>query len=270
MLLRTLIVFVLTVSCGYQADDKTKKTTDPVDPSAAALSAELEPTSVDFTGYISPINISVDGKNYTDGDDFYTKELTRLQAVVDKEYPKYTFSFEADVGLQDLKQGMSVFLVSQNNGYSSETTVDGQGQFNFYIPKTAEKDSYLIRAYKKIGLRLTPDDQTAKEIYWCYNLYAEHTQTLEKASVVLNSFTTNITKYQCSSAAADGIQIPVAVHASADPSLSSGELSDLKNLANGQATVAAETDAANKKIQDAKDAQDLATAAAAAAAANQK
>jgi len=211
LFIKLFMVVVFTVSCGgFQTDENKKLGPDgqPYDDSSAAALSEMKPLSVEVSGYVSPIKISVDGKPYDDGEDFYTQELGRLETLVTKEYPDYTFSFEADVGLRDLKQGLSVFMVSDNDGYADETSVDGKGRFSFYVPTEFSKDNYLIRAYKRIGLRLTPSDETEKEIYWCYNMYAERSKTLDKA-VVLRDFTTKITRYKCSTSTdKSGIQIP--------------------------------------------------------------
>ena len=193
-----MILLLAVSACGYSAKD-TGLAADgqPYDKNekAAALSEKLDSVAVD--GYISPIDIDVDGQSYSDGEDFYTAELSRLEGVVAKEYPGFGMDFEAAVGLRDLKRGMSVYLVSQNDGFSGESKVDGSGKFSFYIPNEYADDTYTLRAYKRIGLRLNPPEGSGKTpTYWCYNMYAERVGTVGK-SVVLREFTTKVTRYQC-------------------------------------------------------------------------
>lgn len=232
------MVFFFMFSCGYnpQTDKNLAPDGQPYDSSGgAALNAE-QSNQVEVSGYVSPVSISVDGKAYEDGEDFYTQELNRLETIVANEYPGYTFALEADVGVRDLKNGLLVFLVSENDGFADESKVDSKGKFSFYVPKTVVSDNYLIRAYKRIGMRLTPPTKDEKEIYWCYNMYAERTKTLEKASVILRDFTTKITRYKCaSSAGTSGLQIPPSQKTSVqeeindDPSLTPEEIADINS-----------------------------------------
>ena len=210
-LLTTIIMMVVfQVSCGSAQDSalsgtKSDKSSsnDPNNKDGSQL-ASGDYFNVD--GYVSPINISVNGKQYKDSEDFYTQEMVRLQADVKKEYAGYTLSFDAAVGLKNFKTGMYVFLVAENdNGVASESYVDGTGKFSFMFDnKVDKKTMYTLRATKRIGLRLTKGQEV---IQWCYNMYAEKEMALETSPVVLRNFATAVTQYQCSDYN-DGIQLP--------------------------------------------------------------
>ena len=203
------MMVIFQISCGSAQDSalngtKSTKSTDPNNTDSSQLATSSDSFNVD--GYVSPINISVNGKQYKDSEDFYTQEMVRLQADVKKEYAGYTLSFDAAVGLKNFKTGMYVFLVAENdNGVASESYVDGTGKFSFmFDSKVDKKTMYTLRATKRIGLRLTKGQEV---IQWCYNMYAEKEMALETSPVVLRNFATAVTQYQCSDYN-DGIQLP--------------------------------------------------------------
>lgn len=198
------MMVALQVSCGSIQDEALKGTTNSSNDPNSQLLADGSFFNVD--GYVSPINISVNGKQYRDSEDFYTQEMARLQADVKKEYAGYSLSFDAAVGLKNFKTGMYVFLVAESeNGVASESYVDSTGKFSFMLDsKVDKKTMYTLRATKRIGLRLTKGQEV---IQWCYNMYAEKEMALETNPVVLRNFATVITQYQCSEQN-DGIQLP--------------------------------------------------------------
>ena len=201
----SIIVFILT-ACGAaempstsQGKDTTVKDLQPAEPAEQ---------SIVINGYVSPININVDGVAYPDSEDFYTSEVDRLGKLVKQQYPNHTLFFDAEVGLKDFKQGLVAYMVSSGDvGVSDETPVDGRGQFRFNLPaKTDLTQNYILRAYKRIGLRLEYKDDV---ITWCYNFYAEKNVIIENGkSMILRDFVTKITKYQCTSAKTSGISLP--------------------------------------------------------------
>jgi hypothetical protein len=201
----SIIVLVLT-ACGTaempsnsQNKDTTVKDLQPT---------ELAEQSIVINGYVSPININVDGVGYSDSEDFYTSEVGRLEKLVKLQYPNYILFFDAEVGLKDFKQGLVAYMVSTGDvGVSDETPVDGRGQFKFNLPaKTDLTQNYILRAYKRIGLRLEYKDDV---ITWCYNFYAEKNVIIENGkSMILRDFVTKITKYQCTSTKTAGISLP--------------------------------------------------------------
>jgi len=207
------MMVVFQVSCGSVQDsalngskDKDNKNSSSNDPSAEKDGQLLNGDYFNVDGYVSPINISVNNKQYRDSEDFYTQELKRLQSEVKKEYAGYQLSFDAAVGLKNFKTGMYVFLVAAGEtGVASEAYVDSTGKFSFMLDgKVDKKAMYTLRATKRIGLRLTKGDEV---ISWCYNMYAEKEIALETNPVVLRSFETAVTQYQCSEQN-DGIQLP--------------------------------------------------------------
>jgi len=205
-----LILLVMVVTgCGTEALVDSQKAKDASTPASDQLFAKpVDADAIPITGYISPINISVDGVFYVDSEDFYTQEVERLSKMVKEQYPKHSLFFDAEVGLRDFKQGLSVFMVAASGqGVADETMVNGRGQFIFNLPaKTDLTQAYIVRAYKRIGMRLQKDQEV---ISWCYNLYAEENVVLEKDKpMILRDFNTKVTTYQCQTPKTSGISLP--------------------------------------------------------------
>lgn len=210
MVLSSLLLFAL--GCGSVPQNASEMTTEEKAQaeSEKAANAGLSNPSDYFSveGYVSPISISVDGKSYKDSEDFYTQELRRLQVEVKKQYPDYSLSFDANVGLKNFKTGMYVFLVATNDvGVASEAYVNGTGKFIFTLESDVDRTAeYTLRATKRIGLTLSK--KGASPITWCYNMYAEKNVVLDGKSNVLRSFTTAVTEYECSDSNESGISLP--------------------------------------------------------------
>jgi hypothetical protein len=201
----TILMVAFLSACGSMEDAQqaaNAKDAKASEESSQALAAE----SFSLDGYVSPIAISVNGVQYRDSEDFYTKEIVRLQAEVKKQYPDYKLSFDAAVGLRNFKTGMYVFLASAGEtGVASESYVDSTGKFSFMFDGSVDrKIMYTLRATKRIGLRLTKGEEV---ISWCYNMYAQKDMALDAGSIMLKSFETAVTQYQCSEQN-DGIQLP--------------------------------------------------------------
>ena len=191
-------------SSGVCPSDSTTSSTNPNKNKTTNMGAVGDYLS--FVGYISPLNISVNGKEYVDSEDFYTHEVQRLRDESAVTYPDYSLRFDANVGLRDFKKNMAVFLVASNDtGVASESNVDSAGKFSFNLlgDSVSVDDIYTLRATKRISVRLVKGKE---EIRMCYNLYAEAEVTLTK-SVILRSFATSSTEYNCVPSA-EGIQLP--------------------------------------------------------------
>jgi len=210
--MKTLLIILAVILSGCGADTALKNASDAAnDPNnPASNNAVSAVNTIAITGYISPMNISVDGITYTDSEEFYTEELAKLQDKVQQQYPGYTLTFDAQVGLQDFTQGFAVYMVSNSGeGVANQTSVDGNGEFIFNIPSTTDlKQSYLLRAYKRIGLKLQEDTSV---ITWCYNMAAQKSVILNPNNpMILSTFKTTITTYQCETDAGNGISLPNA------------------------------------------------------------
>ena len=215
-LITASLIMALTTACGDIPTTETEGTTTS---SNYDDDAEYDDeTPVDIRGYISPaFDVIVDGKQYGDSEDFYSEKLAALKAEAKNAgYEGWTMTLSAAIGLDDLSDGMTVFIAATGNrGYASETYLDTDGRFTFHIPVADQKYKYNIRANKRIGLKLTPpvDKVTgyqAESISWCYNFSAElHDVVTDGESMILNSFSTKITQYKCQSNSENGgIHIP--------------------------------------------------------------
>lgn len=202
----SVLVSIMFTACSIDPQQDPTAATKTTDEKSSGSSL----TESDFflvEGYVSPINISVNGKAYRDSEDFYTQEVKRLKTEVAKSYPEHSLYFDADVGLRDFKQNLLVLLVSTGDtGVASESIVDSKGKFTFNLPSDVDKQQlYTIRASKRIGLRLVKDQEV---ISWCYNLFAEQETTLEPKSIILRKFETVVTSYRCEEEQQETIEIP--------------------------------------------------------------
>jgi len=215
-LLLALVAVMIFSACGTSTDCTTNPNNTACQTPASSDTKDSKGMGAignyfAFEGYVSPLNISVNGTSYVDSEDFYSHEVVRLRAEAAKTYPEHKLSFDANVGLRNFKKGMSVFLVATNDeGVASESVVDGEGKFSFNLlaDSVTKEDMYTVRASKRISVSLIKEGEA--EIKMCYNLYAETETTLTK-SVILKKFATTQTEYNCEASveASDGIQLPV-------------------------------------------------------------
>jgi hypothetical protein len=202
------VIVMMVLGCGSVNDPTKKDATDTNKDAATAAVVTPSPTSsivqegsyFKVSGYVSPINITVNSVTYRNSEDFYTKELIKLTNEAKTSYPGYTLSFEGNLGLSNFITGMTVFLVSTGDqGVASQTTVDGMGKFTFLIDGPIDTNAaYTLAGAKRIGMTLNPPKGSKDEpISWCYNLEAETNIALKNNPIILRTFTTLVTQYQC-------------------------------------------------------------------------
>ena len=216
LFLACLVLLASMLGCGADPATETSKCTDgkcPVeDNSTKNKTTVADPMGAvgdyfQFEGYISPLNISVNGKPFVDSEEFYTYEAQRLRKEAAVDYPDYTVRLDANVGLREFKKDFAVFLVAANDiGVASESQVDGAGKFSFNLlaDSVSMEDRYTLRASKRITVKLVKGNE---EIRMCYNLYAESEVTLTR-SVILRNFATTQTEFGCVPSS-EGIQLPI-------------------------------------------------------------
>ena len=217
-ILVSMFTFATMIGCGADPATDTSKCTDgkcPEDSKAANTKNKSTVSNAmgaigdyfQFEGYISPLNISVNGKAFVDSEEFYTSEVQRLRKEAAIDYPDYQLRLDANVGLRDFKKNMAVFLVASSDvGVASEATVDTAGKFSFNLlaDSVSMEDIYTLRASKRISVSLTKGKE---EIRMCYNLYAEREVTLTR-SIILRNFSTTQTEYGCVPDSR-GIELPI-------------------------------------------------------------
>lgn len=192
-----------TSTSGYSTADgyKTKK--------------EYDKTKfIEASGFVvGAFAVTVDGESYPDLESFYTSELQRLPARMEKAgYDStYDIDFKAQVGFSDLYEHMTVYLLAQgSNGYQATTYIDRNGGFKTYLPRSEIDVDYRVRANKRIRVILTKAETHEKKVL-CYNFSAKETAAhfKEDASpVILDDFTTAITAYDCQEESTSGVTIP--------------------------------------------------------------
>jgi len=211
--LYTFSALLLLVGCGVdlnKADDTQGQTNAKKNEEKPQEdTAVKEPVAL--RGYVSSaFDLTVDGDHYTDSEDFYTAQLDKLEGEkYAGGYDDYKMTFDAKIGLNDLKQGMLVYIAGQGDkGYGAEATVSYNGTFEVRLPGDATGDTFNIRANKRIGVRLTGPE--GEKVTWCYNFYAAKQMALAEKDkpIILREFYTKLTKYECQGNATDTINIP--------------------------------------------------------------
>lgn len=169
--------------------------------------------SIEFSGYVlNAFAVSVDGEEYLDLEDFYTKELDRLPAKAAEAGfdASYTVSLEAEIGFKDLWLNMDVYVSPvAKHGYQGSSRVNEDGKFAVSLPGDAVDETYRVRANKRIRVLATRGDEVKR---FCYNFSA-----MEKSvpfsdggkPIILSEFNTSITAYDCVETKSSGLEIPV-------------------------------------------------------------
>lgn len=210
----TIAIVSSLVACGQVPTTETQATVakteakDPEEKQVTELKSEYQEQAY-LTGYLAnAFDVVVDGQRYADTEDYYTRKLEQLTAEADDSgYEGWTLSFDAEIGLEDLKYGMTVFAsASGNRGYAGQVPMEFNGSFTMEIPDNSRNAVYSVRANKKVNVTLTPPESGEKPVRWCYNFSAQLTGVTLGAPVILNSFQSRLTKYACS-LERDGIEI---------------------------------------------------------------
>jgi len=201
-------------ACGKAQDDLSAKDSKSAQADGtSATTTKAKSFSGVSGGYlqgylVSAFDLSVDGKQYSDSESYYSEQLGRIEnEVVDGGYSGYTLKFDAQIGLDDLKVGMKVYAVSvQSTGFAGDTRINDKGRFMLEIPAANVNDTYKIRTNKRISVTLTSADKK-NVVKWCYNFSGNVTEASLDEPAIINTFTTKLTRYACQ-ADSSGISIP--------------------------------------------------------------
>lgn len=221
-LVSTLVLFLVLrtlTACGtsagepnskYNADGSLKGATPVTAKAVGDASTYLPESAVSVKGGIdSAFDLTVDGKPYSDVEAFYTYEIGVLkQAASENGYEGYTSDFQAQLGLNDLKYGETVYVQAEGGqGFTGSTKVQPDGRFSINVRNTDLAATYAVRANKRISLLLTsPDKKT--EIKWCWNYSASQSGVEVGKDVILNTFSTTLTLYACDTTQQGGMTLP--------------------------------------------------------------
>ncbi len=212
------VLFLATSSCGGVQNFPTWKR-DSHNQNGGVLNETpvtpvVGPETVVFAGSVSgAFDIHVDGLPYADIEDFYTETERTLPSRVRQAGYDETWSVRLDaaIGFADLWRDMIVYLSpAGDSGFQGQTRVDGQGSFFLAIPARGLGQVYRVRANKRINLLLTRGEERRRV---CYNFSAvERSVTLSETSlpVVLDTFESSITGYDCTAHSLDGLTVPPA------------------------------------------------------------
>lgn len=201
--LNLIVTIILITSCGAQIETYSDQQQEQQQESSETVTETVyydESAPLALRGSVSSaFTIYVDGIQYDDSESYYTDQLGRLeQEKYDEGYEDYQMTFDAEIGLTDLKNGMTVFAEALGDeGYAGETIVVADGTFELNFPNNAEGD-YKLRATKRIGVILTNQYET---IHWCWNFSAtkEITLTRDSKPTILRDFKSYLTRYKCES-----------------------------------------------------------------------
>lgn len=207
-------------ACGISVEEAEEESTEApqdeiiyveVEPEAPEEDEfNLDPEPVFLKGSISSgFHMTVDGTTYADSEDFYSQKIDVLEAEkIESGYEDYEMTFDAELGLTDLKNGMTVFAeTAGDSGWSAETIVVSNGTFGLEFPDAVAGNKFQVRANKRIGVILV---NGTEKIYWCYNFSAtqETKLTRESLPVLMRHFTTRLTKYKCQGGRSNSLSIP--------------------------------------------------------------
>jgi len=195
-------------SCPAAVASTKETTAAPAEPTAKKKDTTT-PTG-DLQGYVvSAFDVTVNGQQYADSEDFYTKEMASLtDQVADAGYPGYTMQFDAQIGLDDLKYGMNVYVAAVgNSGFAGETKVNKSGRFAISIPEDSQDVTFRIRTNKRVSIILTNPDNKKDKVNFCYNFSSANTEATIHAPALVSTFQTTLTAYACSNVQS-GMQIP--------------------------------------------------------------
>jgi hypothetical protein len=188
----------------------------------AACSAEMVETAADiydtayigsdgdyelFQGYVGGMfEITVDGVKYPDSEEWYNSEMDKIpERLTAAGYEGVDFNFNAEVGLDDFWNNTKVNVASSGStGYQGSSTVESvDGSFEIRLPQ-GSFGNYQIKSVKRLNLTLPNGD------IFCYNMKGiEKSYTLNAFTdpIIVDSFVTSITKYDCGSTDTNGILV---------------------------------------------------------------
>ena len=206
-----LRVGLMSLSISYACGREEKQS--PAASTPAASHVESSSTSLKLSGFVgNAFEVTVDSASYDDLEDFYTKELDRLSQKVRESGldGNFTVRFEVAIGFKDLWSNMMVYIAADaSTGYQASSQVTNSGEFSVDFPKDAKDDTFKVRATKRIRVII---DRGAEVLTYCYNFSATEKAivlTESQKPVILDSFSTSLTKYDCiSQSQKDGLAIP--------------------------------------------------------------
>jgi len=231
-----MLVFVVLTACGNvvesmgtETSTATSSSTTPEGKKAASNKGQssgqerdegvslpaVEPDVGDddsggyLTGYVvSAFDMNVNGRRYDDSEDFYTQQLGELESEMEAAgYAGYSLSLSGELGLDDLKYGMDVYVVAHGKtGFAGDTTVNENGRFMLGIPDGSGDEVFRIRTNKRVSVILTSPDKR-DVVRWCYNFSSANTEGTLHEPVLISEFTTKLTRYQCSDSG-NGMTLP--------------------------------------------------------------
>ena len=180
------------------------------------VKAAVKPQNLTLAGYIpSASGITVDGESFDTTEDFYTQQLSRLEA--DKVEAGYSqddqLIFDAELGLRDFKRNMWVEITATDDtGYADESSVIS-GKFKVRFPADADGDWFRVIATKRIAVQIITTEGEVHQ--WCYNLSSDREEQLEAGDkpLIIRNFRTSFTRYDCRASRDTTIGIPAAIQA---------------------------------------------------------
>jgi hypothetical protein len=200
-------LLLVASSCGdildkKKTDDSAASKTDPTSGAAFELKGSIT----------AAFDVTVDGEPYADLETFYTEEIGKLPSKVAKQgNDGWDVKFDAEIGFTDLYNQMSIFAQSTSDrGYQGRGFAKGDGNFVIKMPKEAEGDTFKIRGVKRTAVILKKDGETKK---FCYNFGPQDSEVPyadRDKPIIMNSFTTRITAYECVQEDTTGLEIPGA------------------------------------------------------------
>ena len=205
---------LVAVGCGdgalHQGSSSTSSAPTPAENGKTSDSA----TPLPFTGYVlNAFDVKVDGQSYTDLEDYFTKEVTRLPSrLKEAGYSSNDrATFEAQIGFRDLWTNMDVYVSpTGKQGYQGTGQVGNDGKFSVTLPAAAVDSTYRVRSNKRIRVVITKDGAQHNV---CYNFSAMEQSvplTRDGKPIILDTFASQLTAYDCPQSTSGGLSLPKA------------------------------------------------------------
>lgn len=203
--MKTAIFLVMFLVSGCGRDESSGVASAPAaaasttSPSEAA--GDCSPTKhyCAVTGSIdSAFQLTADGLLYPSIESFYSYEVDFLQGQADEGgYAGWSSNFTAQLGLNDLKHGLDVYAQDMSGeGFSGSSVVRMDGTFVVPVTTGDTTNEYALRVNKRITYTLTSPDGK-ESVKWCWNFSGEADQVGINKPIIVNTFSSTLTKYQC-------------------------------------------------------------------------
>jgi len=199
------ILTVLTLSaCGAQEqlDDAATEETTASETVTTTDGANEAATGDQFEGYVlSAFEIKVDGKHFSDSEDFYTRFVDELIKPKRPDLDASQVEVLGQYGVTSFGVGAPVFIAPSNGGdaHIYEATTDGNRAFKVNVSNASDETVYQAKTVLRIGLTIKGLGLADSDVKYCYLLHStkDGVNVLDGGPIVFDEFTTQLNAWDC-------------------------------------------------------------------------